>query len=257
MVRFLGIIRQNKLETFCTFFCCLWQKILQVSSPAYKYFSSPVEEVALAQGEYLMVIHRSAMLGGPTQSIGKTFYLARTSSLNLIPDCRNQKLLMECFQQVHLLFNRQHNLIYCLSRRKFPTLFPPFHYQPALAQTYLSLFPQSHADCFIKKKNLSRSFLWKHHFEDCLCTTRKCLVCFFPFSHCCISLSFYKLTNFLQMKTLHISPGQSRKVTSIESYKVSQAHSTFPMMLIFTSVCFRTLPSEAIKAWNKKSSAWR
>lgn len=166
MVRFLGIIRQNKLETFCTFFCCLWQKILQVSSPAYKYFSSPVEEVALAEGEYLLVIHRSAMLGGPTQPIGKTFYLGRTSSLNLIPDCRNQKLLMECFQQVHLLFNRQHNLIYCLSRRKFPTLFPPFHYQPDLAQTYLSLFPQSHAGCFIKKKKSFQKFfveasLWR------------------------------------------------------------------------------------------------
>lgn len=46
---------------------------------------------------------------------------------------------------------QQHNLIYHLTRTKFPTLFLPFHYQCAPAPTSVSLFPQRHVDCFIEK----------------------------------------------------------------------------------------------------------
>lgn len=147
MVGFLGIVCRNNLATYFvhSFLACEKRdKKLEVS---YKHFSGPAEKAVPARHGCPSVTQHPPGPGGLTQPLGKnspcreTLWASDWGSPHRTASSR----------YICSLTGKQHNLIYHLTRTKFPTLFPPVHYQRAPAPTSVSFFPQSHVDCFIEK----------------------------------------------------------------------------------------------------------
>lgn len=152
-----------------------------------------------------------------------------------------------CFSRyVCYLTGKQHHLIYHLTRTKFPTLFPPFHYQSALAQTYVSLFPWSRVDCFIEKKIFPAVFvetsLWR------LWTTPKCHICSFS-AATVFPPAFKNLSSLFQLKLF-----ASTWSVNSANYRFSRSISSKFYVSNDVNLYFTIGPSEAIKSWKKKKN---
>lgn len=155
MVGFLGIVCRNNLATYFVHSFLACEKRDEKLEVSYKHFSGPAEKAVPARHGCPSVTQHPPGPGGLTQPLGKNSPCRETLWAS---DCGSPHGTASS-RYICSLTGKQHNLIYHLTRTKFPTLFPPVHYQRAPAPTSVSFFPQSHVDCFIEK-NLSRSFCW-------------------------------------------------------------------------------------------------